>query len=232
MGRIAAGAPPLNGRVFLPHSGCRVREVSLNPESRILNPSLDFFSHHSVAVLAFSVGTGYPRLSRAVLAELTGLLKEVEESGLFRGVVIAADPRSFATGASIEEVASLDGVAAREFAEAGQTLFNQIECFPLPMVAAIRGYCLGGGLDLALACHARVATYDASFGYPGASLGLITGWGGTQRLTGLVGKAAAIQLMLTAERVPASQALTLGLVDELVASRDLLEASARRAGAK
>jgi len=91
---------------------------------------------------------------------------------------------------------------------------------------------LGGGLDLALACHARVATYDASFGHPGASLGLITGWGGTERLTRLIGRAAAIQLMLTAERIPASQALTLGLVDELVPSQDLLDAATHRAMSK
>jgi len=160
---------------------------------------------------------------------LGGLLEEVRLSGVFQGVVIAANPRSFATGASLEEVARVDGVSARDFAQAGQSLFNDIANFPFPIVAAIRGYCLGGGLDLALACHARVATYDASFGHPGASLGLITGWGGTQRLTRLIGRAGATQLLLTAERIPASQALTLGLVDELVPSPDLIEAAARRA---
>jgi len=204
----------------------------LNPESRIQNPSMELTSHNSVAVLSFSEVPGYPQLSRAALAKLADLLSEVQVSGLFRGVVIAASPRSFATGASIEEVASLEGAAAREFAQRGQILFDQVEHFPLPVVAAIRGYCLGGGLDLALACHARVAAYDASFGHPGASLGLITGWGGTQRLTRLIGRAAATQLMLTAERIPASQALTLGLVDELVPAQDLLDASARRAGAE
>jgi enoyl-CoA hydratase/carnithine racemase len=165
----------------------------------------------------------------AVLAELGGLLSEVRLSGLFQGVVIAANSRSFVTGASLEEVASVEGVIAREFARAGQLLFNNIANFPLPVAAAIRGYCLGGGLDLALACHARVATYDACFGHPGASLGLITGWGGIKRLTRLIGRAAATQLLLTAERVPASQALTLGLVDELVPSSDLVEAAVRRA---
>jgi enoyl-CoA hydratase/carnithine racemase len=159
--------------------------------SRILNPTMELTSHNSVAVLSFSEGSGYPRISRAVLAELAGLLSEVRAAGLFPGVVIAASPRSFATGASVEEVASLSGAAARQFAQTGQTLFDEIEHFPLPVVAAIRGYCLGGGLDLALACQARVATYDASFGCPGVSLGLLTGWGGTQRLARLIGKAAA-----------------------------------------
>jgi enoyl-CoA hydratase/carnithine racemase len=164
-----------------------------------------------------------------VLAELGDLLNEVRLSGLFQGVVIAANRRSFAIGACLEDVASVEGVTARDFAQAGQLLFNCIANFPLPIVAAIRGYCLGGGLDLALACHGRVATYDASFGHPGASLGLITGWGGTQRLTRLIGRTAATQLLLTAERLPASQALTLGLVDELVPSPDLVETAARRA---
>ena len=190
---------------------------------------MELSSHNSVAVLVFPSGAGYPLLTMAVLAELGDLLNEVGLSSLFRGVVIAANSRSFATGASLEEVASVEGVRARDLALAGQSLFNQIANFPLPVVAAIRGYCLGGGLDLALACHARVATFDSSFGHPGASLGLLTGWGGTQRLTRLIGRTAATQLLLTSERVPASQALTLGLVDELVPSSDLVEAAARRA---
>jgi enoyl-CoA hydratase/carnithine racemase len=190
---------------------------------------MDLYSHNSVAVLAFPSDPGYPRLTRGALAELGGLLNEVRLSDLFHGVVVAANSRSFATGASLEEVMSVEGITARDFAQAGQTLCNYIASFPLPIVAAIRGYCLGGGLDLALACHARVATYDASFGHPGVSLGLLTGWGGTQRLTRLIGRAAATQLLLTAERVPASQALTLGLVDELAPSPDLVEVAVRRA---
>lgn len=161
--------------------------------------------------------------------ELAALLTTILRESLFCGVVIAANCESFATGADIEELGALDGIAARDFSQAGQTLFNQIERFPLPVVAAIRGFCLGGGLDLALACRARVATYDSSFGHPGGSLGLITGWGGTLRLPRLVGKAQALQMLLTGERIPATQALTLGLVDELVASQDLVEAAARRA---
>jgi enoyl-CoA hydratase/carnithine racemase len=97
------------------------------------------------------------------------------------------------------------------------------------VIAAIRGYCLGGGFDLALACHARVATYDACLGYPGGALGLITGWGGTQRLPRLIGQAAALQVFLTGERIPATQALTLGVVDELASASDLVEAAVRRA---
>jgi enoyl-CoA hydratase/carnithine racemase len=144
-------------------------------------------------------------------------------------VVIAAGATSFATGADLDEVSALDGIGAWNFARMGQRVLDQIEHFPLPVIAAIRGYCLGGGLDLALACHARVASFDASLGYPGPALGLMTGWGGTQRLPRLLGRAAASHVLLTAERIPATQALTLGLVNELVSSQDLLDAACRHA---
>lgn len=189
---------------------------------------MEFVSHNSVALLTFPPGEGYPRLRRAVLEELRAHLELIRREGLFRGVVIASGGESFATGADLEELASFEGLAARDFALEGQELFNRIERFPAPVVAAIRGFCLGGGLDLALACHARVAAYDASSGHPGAALGLMTGWGGTQRLPRLVGKSPAMQILLTGERIPATQALTMGLVDELAGAQDLIAAAARR----
>jgi enoyl-CoA hydratase/carnithine racemase len=192
---------------------------------------MELSSHNSVAVLTFPLTAGYPRLTAALLGEIDALLDEVQGAGLFSGMVIAANAKSFATGAEIEEVSVAEGLRAREFAERGQSTCCRLANFPLPVVAAIRGYCLGGGLDLALACHGRVATYDASFGHPGAARGLVTGWGGTQRLPRLLGKATALQMLLSADRIPASQALSMGLVDELVSSRDLLSAAARRAQA-
>lgn len=188
---------------------------------------MELYSHNSIAVLIFPADPAYPRLTRKVAGQIRRLLAELQRERLFRGVVIAANSKSFCAGADLEEVSRLDGVAAFEFARAGQTLCNEIARFPVPVVAAIRGFCLGGGLDLALACHARVATHDASFGYPGASLGLMTGWGGTQRLSSLIGKPAAAQIFLTGERIPATQAFTLGLVDELVCSQDLNDCAAR-----
>jgi len=95
----------------------------------------------------------------------------------------------------------------------GQALMNTVACFPAPVFAALSGYCLGGGLDLALACHRRIASPDAVFGHRGAALGLITGWGGTQRLPRLVGKAKALQMFLAAEKIHARDALRIGLVD-------------------
>jgi len=190
---------------------------------------LDLQSHNSIAVLAFPSDEAHPRLARAVLKQLRGLLDAIERDDVFHGIVIAANRESFAIGADLEEIVKLRGTAAREFARAGQDVFEKIARFPLPVVAAIRGYCLGGGLDLALACHARVATYDASFAHPGAALGLLTGWGGTQRLPRLIGKGQALQIFLTGDRVPATQALTLGLVDELVPPQSLPRRAARPA---
>lgn len=190
---------------------------------------MELSSYDSIAILAFPEEPEYPRITRDVLNDLREQVRAVESADCFAGLVLAANSHSFATGAELDEVAGLEGFRARQFALAGQALFRRIERFPLPVVAAIRGFCLGGGLDLALACHGRVAAYDSSFGHPGASVGIVTGWGGTERLPRLVGRAAALQMLLTAERVPATQALSSGLVDELAPSADLVAAAARRA---
>lgn len=105
------------------------------------------------------------------------------------------------------------GPGAYEFSEMGQRLMKAIECFPAPVYAAISGYCMGGGLDLVLACQRRIASRDAIFGHRGAALGLITGWGGTQRLPRLVGRAKALEMFVAAEKVHAKDALRYGLVD-------------------
>jgi len=190
---------------------------------------VELSSHESIAVLTFPEQPEYPRLSRALLREISEQLRDVQSAACFGGLVIASNSRSFATGAELEEVSGLPGLAAFEFARTGQSVLVEIASCAIPVVAAIRGFCLGGGLDLALTCHGRVAAYDSSLGCPGAALGLLTGWGGTQRLPRLVGSAAAAQMLLTGERIPATQALTQGLVDELVPSADLVVAAARRA---
>jgi enoyl-CoA hydratase len=183
---------------------------------------VEFESQNSIAILAFRAEDQHPRLNSETLKELAARLDEIRDSGLFRGVVIASSEHSFATGAEIEEIAQLEGFPARRFAQRGQALLNSIAQFPIPIIAAIRGFCLGGGMDLALACHGSAATFDSSFAHPGGTLGLMTGWGGTQRLPRMLGKSAALQMLLTGERIPATQALTLGLVDELVSSQDLI----------
>ena len=108
----------------------------------------------------------------------------------------------------------------------GQDLMNAIAQFPAPVYAAIHGYCMGGGLDLALACHRRIASANATFGHRGAALGLVTGWGGTQRLPRLVGKARALAMLVAAEKLHARDALAIGLIDAI--ADDPVAEAARR----
>ena len=130
-------------------------------------------------------------------------------------MVIAGNHRFFSVGAELREIARLDGPTAYEFAQMGQDLMGAIERFPAPVYAAVSGYCMGGGLDLALACHYRIASPHAVFGHRGAALGLITGWGGTQRLPRLIGKARALEMLVAADKVTAQQALRIGLIDSI-----------------
>src|ERR1700733_11024619 len=155
------------------------------------------------------------RLTRECVRALTEGLSEVASEA--RPLVITGNPRFFSAGADLHGVAALSGPAAYEFSKRGQDLMNSIERFPAPVYAAVHGYCMGGGLDLALACHGRIASPHAVFGHRGAALGLITGWGGTQRLPRLIGKGRALKMFVAAEKITASQALRLGLVDAIAA---------------
>jgi len=154
------------------------------------------------------------RLTRVCVAELTHTLQEL--AGDPQPLILTGNETFFSAGADLREVSALTAVSALEFSKLGQTLMNAIANFPAPIYAAIHGYCMGGGLDLALACHRRVAAPNAIFGHRGASLGLITGWGGTQRLPQRVGKARALQMFLAAEKLAAAKALQVGLIDAIV----------------
>lgn len=140
------------------------------------------------------------------------------------GIVISGTEKAFAVGAEISELAALTPLAAHEFSLLGQGVMTQIERSSKPVIAAIRGYCFGGGLDLALACHMRIASEDAQFAHPGASLGILTGWGGTQRLprTLLAGARSRVhELFATGRTLAAREAHALGLVSEIVPAERL-----------
>jgi len=140
--------------------------------------------------------------------------------------VLTGNDDFFSTGADLSEIAALDGPSAYTFSSMGQDLMRAVEQFPTPVYAAVSGYCMGGGLDLALACHRRIAAPNAVFGHRGAALGLITGWGGTQRLPRLVGRGIALQMFVAAEKVSAHRALAVGLV-EAVADDPVAESFVR-----
>lgn len=154
---------------------------------------------------------GTNRLTRECVLSLTDAVRQL--AGKSRPIILAGRDKFFSVGAELEEISALDGPAAYEFSKMGQALMEAIADFPSPVYAAISGYCMGGGLDLALACHHRIASPHAVFGHRGAALGLITGWGGTQRLPRLVGKGRALEMFVAAEKVTANQALRIGLVD-------------------
>ena len=162
-------------------------------------------------VLQLSSPDGANRLTRVCVLELSAAILELARDA--RPLIITGNNKFFSAGADLREIAALTPVEALEFSRMGQELMEAIANFPAPVCAAIQGYCMGGGLDLALACLGRVAAPHAVFGHRGAALGLITGWGGTQRLPRLIGKARALQMFVAAEKVNAAEALRSGLVD-------------------
>jgi enoyl-CoA hydratase/carnithine racemase len=152
------------------------------------------------------------RLTRETVTTLTKTVLDL--SALPKPLIITGKP-NFSAGADLNEIATLSGPEAYAFSAMGQDLMHTVASFPAPVIAAINGYCLGGGLDLALACHQRIAAPSAVFGHRGAALGLITGWGGTARLPRLIGKGRALEMFITAQKLNAQQAHAIGLVDLL-----------------
>lgn len=154
-------------------------------------------------------------LSIEVLEALSEILRDVENDLSARGVVFTGVGDVFASGADLREIAEVTPQNAAEFATRGQRLMSSISNTPIITIAAVNGYCFGGALDLALGCDRRIASPVAQFSHPGAALGIMTGWGGTQRLPRLIGEAAALEMFLTAKRVTANEAREIGLVDRV-----------------
>ncbi len=154
-------------------------------------------------------------LSVAVLVELHSIVDELSLQTDVETVVFTGVDDVFASGADLREIAKVTAETAREYAQRGQNLMQKISELPQMTIAFVNGFCFGGALDLALSCDKRIATPNALFCHPGANLGIMTGWGGTQRLPRLVGEAFALEMFLTAKRVDADEALRVGLIDEI-----------------
>jgi enoyl-CoA hydratase len=154
--------------------------------------------------------------------EIKAAMQHVYDDASIKGVIITgAGAKAFVAGADIAEIAELSEVNARNFAERGQEIFSMIEQCNKPVIAAVNGFALGGGCELAMACHMRVATTSAKFGQPEVNLGLIPGYGGTQRLPLLIGRGKAMELMMTGDMITADEAKALGLVNHVVAAEEL-----------
>jgi enoyl-CoA hydratase len=166
-------------------------------------------------------------LDRDTMGDLETAFAYAQNEPNIRGVIVTGSgPKAFVAGADIRELANIDGLQAAQLSKAGQDTFRRLELMRKPSVAAINGFALGAGLELALACTMRIAVPGAQLGLPELKLGLIPGYGGTQRLARLVGRGRALELLLTSARIDAQEAWRLGLVNKVVAP-DALLAEAR-----
>ncbi|NBC16758.1 MAG: enoyl-CoA hydratase [Bacteroidetes bacterium] len=162
-------------------------------------------------------------LNAAVLSDLDRAVRQARGDAAVRGIILTgAGDRSFVAGADIQQFPELDALDGHRFALRGQAVFNRIEELSKPVVAAVNGFALGGGCELAMACHLRVASENAVFGQPEVNLGIIPGYGGTQRLPRLVGLGLATELILTGDRISAERAYEIGLVNRVVPADELM----------
>jgi enoyl-CoA hydratase len=162
-------------------------------------------------------------LNVAVFDDLTLVVDELRDRADVGGVILTGGGRAFVAGADISELEPHGSLAAKALARRGQLVFNRLEALPKPVIAAINGFALGGGCELAMACHVRIASDAAKFGQPEVKLGLIPGYGGTQRLPRLVGKGRALQLLMTGEIIDAAEAYRIGLVNRIVPAAELMK---------
>jgi enoyl-CoA hydratase len=169
----------------------------------------------SAAIIRLNRPDERNQLSIATLAALDAAVSQLTTRADISALIFTGTEDVFASGANIRELRALTIETAGEFARRGQNLFQKIADATQLTIAAVNGYCMGGGLDLALACDLRCASTDAVFAHPGARLGIITGWGGTWRLPRLIGMARALEMFATARRVTSSEAMSIGLVSHV-----------------
>jgi enoyl-CoA hydratase len=176
-----------------------------------------------VAVVTINRPKVLNALNAATLKELGAAVEELVSNPAVRAILLTgAGEKAFAAGADIQELAQAGAVDGHALALRGQGLFDRIESCGKPVIACVNGFALGGGCELALACTFRIGSETAKFGQPEVKLGIIPGYGGSQRLPRLVGKGAALKMILTGEMIPALEALRIGLVEEVVAPGELL----------
>jgi enoyl-CoA hydratase len=184
-----------------------------------------------VALLTLTRPEKLNSLSLFMKDELKRILQELESDEDLRAVIVTgAGDRAFCAGTDIADMAHLDPVGAKAFAQQGQQLGDQFERFPVPVIAAINGLAAGGGTELALGCHLRIAANHARFSLPELKLGIIPGYGGTQRLMRVVGEGRALEMMLTGESISADTALRAGLLNRVVEAADLMPEAEKLAG--
>ena len=169
-------------------------------------------------------------LNSAVLDDLSAVLDSVDQEAVRAIVITGAGDKSFVAGADIGEMSTLTKAEGEAFGKKGNDVFRKIETFPLPVIAAINGYALGGGCELSMSCDIRICSDNAMFGQPEVGLGITPGFGGTQRLARLVGMGMAKQMIYTARNIKADEAFRIGLVNAVYTQEELLPAAEKMAG--
>jgi enoyl-CoA hydratase len=194
---------------------------------RIMN--IQVSNQQGTVVLTISRPEAMNALNQQVLQDLEKVIQPLFQDASVKGIIITgAGDKAFIAGADIKELAALSHDEALRLSKWGQQLFSSIEHAPKPVIAAVDGFALGGGCELAMACHMRIATENSKFGQPEVNLAIIPGYGATQRLTQLVGRGKALELMLTGDMITAQEAKTLGLVNHVVSNKQELMALATK----
>jgi len=177
----------------------------------------------NVAIITINREDAMNAVDLTVLTELEDAFSAFEKDDDVRTIIITGKGKAFVAGADIAQLHRFDGQEGRDLSRYGQRVYAQIEALRKPVIAAVNGFALGGGCELAMSCDIRIASEKAKFGQPEVNLGIIPGYGGTQRLTRLVGRGMAKYLCMTAEIINAEKALTIGLVEEVVPAEQLME---------
>lgn len=180
-------------------------------------------SDDGILTIAINRETKLNALCSELISELADLLAAHRHDTTIKGIILTGTgAKAFAAGADISEFTGMDASAGEKLSLSGQAVFRQLETYPKPIIAAVNGFALGGGCELAMACHLRIASENAKFGQPEVNLGLIPGYGGTQRLLQLVGKGKGLELLMTGDMIDAHEALRLGLVNYVVTADQLI----------
>ncbi|HVY54003.1 MAG TPA: enoyl-CoA hydratase-related protein [Gammaproteobacteria bacterium] len=185
-----------------------------------LNSNLE---SHGILKLTLNRPTALNALNQTLMEELYQALQQAKNNPEIKAVLLHGEGKAFCAGADVKQLAPLEGTNGYAFAKRGQEIFNTLETLGKPSLAAIHGFALGGGCELAMAASMRLASENALFGQPEIKLGIIPGFGGTQRLSRLVGKGRAIEMCLTGRLINAAEALNIGLITEVVPEASLME---------
>jgi enoyl-CoA hydratase len=193
--------------------------------------NLKFSSEDNIGIIKINRPDKLNALNEQTLQELNNLLKEIKENdSVYVVIITGSGEKAFVAGADIMELNKLDATSGENFAKFGQSVFDAVENLGKPVIAAVNGYALGGGCELALACHFRIASENAVFGQPELKLGVIPGYGGTQRLARQVNSGRALQIILTGEMVSAGDAEKFGLVNAVYPAEKLIDEAKKIAG--